>query len=73
MKEDARIKQKRENNEIRRVRYLKARQRLIGIDLQALNAQIEEKRKNLETLNEADRLECKLQHHDSLPFSNTSK
>jgi hypothetical protein len=58
MREQAKIKQKRENCFNRRGRLLKARQRLIGIDVQALDAQVEEKRRNRDASKEAERMEC---------------
>ncbi len=43
MKEEARIKLKREQNALRRDRFLDARKRVFGLNVEALDAQVAEK------------------------------
>lgn len=54
-REDAKIQRKRELYEQRRVRVLNAKVRLIGLDVQALNSQVEEKQRQREIEKEEDR------------------
>jgi hypothetical protein len=54
-REDAKIHRKRELYEQRRVRVLNAKVRLIGLDVQALNGQVEEKQRQREIEKEEDR------------------
>lgn len=54
-REDAKIQRKRELFEQRRVRVLNAKVRLIGLDVQALNSQVEEKQRKREMEKEEDR------------------
>lgn len=56
-REEARIKSKREANEQRRVRYLNAKVRLIGLDVQTLDQQVAEKQRMRQTEKDADRFE----------------
>ena len=58
-KEQQRINTKREANEERRKRYLNARLRLIGQDVEGLNRQLEEKKQANVDKDEIDRLERK--------------
>lgn len=60
-KDQARINMRRDANEERRIRYLNAPRRLIGIDTQALDAQVAEIRKNRHDNKEADRMESEFQ------------
>lgn len=55
---------RRDANEERRIRYLNAPRRLIGIDTQALDAQVADIRKSRYEDKEADRMESK---HLSFP------
>ena len=55
LKEEARIKMKREANAARRERFMNARKRVMGIDVAALNAQVAEKKALVEAEKEADR------------------
>lgn len=48
---------KREANQARTERFLNARQRTLGLDLQALDAQVAEKKRNCQNNKESDRLE----------------
>jgi hypothetical protein len=57
LKEEARIKMKREANAARRERFMNARKRVMGIDVAALNAQVVEKKALVEAEKEADRYE----------------
>jgi len=63
-KEDAKIMRKKDLFEQRRIRILNAKQRIIGLDLDALDAQVEEKKRQKERereLEESDRnrnMEC---------------
>ena len=57
MKEEQRIAMKRAANEERRLRFLNARKRVMGIDVAALNAQVAEKAALAEAEKEADRYE----------------
>lgn len=57
MKEEQRIAMKRAANEERRLRFLNARKRVMGIDVTALNAQVAEKAALAEAEKEADRYE----------------
>ena len=59
-KEEAKINRKRELYEQRRVRILNAKVRLIGLDVQALNSQVEEKQRQRETEKEEDRYASKI-------------
>jgi type II secretory pathway component PulM len=61
-KEEARIRYKREQNEIRRQRFQNARLRTIGLDVEALDAQVQEKVKNKGDRDEVIRLDSKLTH-----------
>ena len=63
-KDQARINMRRDANEERRIRYLNAPRRLIGIDTQALDAQVADIRKSRYEDKEADRMESK---HLSFP------
>lgn len=56
-KEAARIRLKREANAARAERFLDARQRTLGLDLQALDAQVAEKKRNTASDQENSRLE----------------
>jgi hypothetical protein len=56
-KEEAKIQRTREANEQRRLRILNAKVRIIGLDVDALDAQVAEKRQNASNKNENDRLE----------------
>lgn len=56
-KEALRIQKKREANEARAKRFLDARQRSIGVDVAALDAQVAEKRRNQQNNDDSDRLE----------------
>ena len=56
-REAAKITYKREQNEIRRQRFLDARTRTIGVDVAALDAQVEEKNKAGRDRDEIHRLE----------------
>lgn len=56
-REAKRIELKRQANAARTERFLDARQRTIGLDLQALDAQVAEKRRNKQNNNDSDRLE----------------
>ena len=56
-KEQAKINFRRNADEERRMRYLNAPKRLIGIDSQALDAQVAEMRQNRDDHKEADRME----------------
>lgn len=56
-KEEAKLRFKREQNEIRRQRFQNARVRTIGVDVDALNAQVEEKRQGRNNLEESNRQE----------------
>ena len=58
-KEQAKINHRRNADEERRMRYLNAPKRLIGIDAQALDAQVAEMRQNRDDHKEADRMESK--------------
>lgn len=53
-REQAKIDRKRELFEQRRVRVLNAKVRLIGLDVQALNEQVEEKRRLRSAEQDAD-------------------
>ena len=44
MREEARIRRKREENAKRRDRFLNARKRIMGVDVEALDAQVQEKK-----------------------------
>ena len=46
VKEEARIRLKREQNAVRRDRFLDARKRVFGLDVEALDAQVAEKAMN---------------------------
>ena len=63
-KEEARIKAKREANEQRRIRYLNAKVRLIGLDVQALDQQVLEKQQRKSQERDYDKFESKF-----LPYS----
>lgn len=56
-KESARIEAKRRANEERTKRFLNARQRTLGVDVQGLDAQVAEKRRNQQNNDDNDRLE----------------
>jgi hypothetical protein len=56
-KETAKIEAKRRANEERTKRFLNARQRTLGVDVQALDAQVAEKRRNQQNSDDSDRLE----------------
>ena len=56
-KESKRIECKRQANAARTERFLDARQRTLGLDLQALDAQVAEKKRNQQNDNDSDRLE----------------
>ncbi len=56
-KEEARIKAKREANEQRRIRYLNAKARMIGLDVQSLDQQVAEKQRLKQNEKDADRFE----------------
>lgn len=56
-REEARIKAKREANEQRRLRYLNAKVRMIGLDVQSLDQQVAEKQRIKQSEKEADRFE----------------
>jgi RIB43A len=58
-KEAARIKARRERDEIRRERFLNARTRIMGIDAEALDKQVAEMRQAREDGKDADRVESK--------------
>ncbi len=58
--EDERIMRKREVFEKRRQNLLNARKRTIGVDVEALDAQVAEMRANRADDKEADRFESKL-------------
>jgi len=57
MKEEARIRLKRQQNNARRDRFLNARKRIIGVDVDALDAQVAEKRQDASDIVDGDRLE----------------
>lgn len=59
-KEEAKIQRKREAFEQRRLRILNAKVRIIGLDVDALDAQVAEKRQNAADKTESDRFESKL-------------
>lgn len=56
-KEEARIQLKRAQNEKRKERFLSARTRLIGVDVDALDAQVAEMQRMKSDNKEADRVE----------------
>lgn len=56
-KDAARIQGIQARNQVRLQRFLNARQRTIGLDVETLNNQIEEKRRLKELEKQADRLE----------------
>ena len=56
-KEEARIRLKREQNEKRKERFFDSRKRLIGVDVDALDAQVAEMQKSKADGKEADRIE----------------
>lgn len=56
-KDAARIEGIQARNQVRLQRFLNARQRTIGLDVQALNDQIEEKRRLKELQKDTERLE----------------
>jgi len=56
-KEASKIEAKRRANEERTKRFLNARQRTLGVDVQGLDAQIAEKRRNQQNNDDNDRLE----------------
>lgn len=56
-REAARLEAKRVANELRLKRFLDARQRTIGIDVSALDAQVAEKQRNTQNNTDNDRLE----------------
>lgn len=58
-KDQLRIDCRRNANEERRIRFLNAPKRLIGVDSQALDYQIAETRQNRDNFKEADRMESK--------------
>ncbi len=60
-KEESRINRIREAHEQRRLRILNAKVRIIGIDVDALDAQVAEKRQNAHNKSESDRVESKIQ------------
>ena len=57
-KEENRLNMKRAQNKARLQRFLDARTRTIGLDVGALNAQMEQRKKMKELEKEADRLEA---------------
>jgi len=57
MKEEARIRLKRTQNNARRDRFLNARKRIIGVDVDALDAQVAEKMQCASDVVDEDRLE----------------
>ena len=65
-KEEARIKAKREANEQRRIRYLNAKVRLIGLDVQALDQQVLEKQQRKSQERDYDKFESKFPIYYSL-------
>ncbi|RYG95646.1 hypothetical protein EON65_55675 [archaeon] len=70
-REQAKILKRREDNETRRQRYLQAKVRLIGVDVQALNAQVAEKersRQNERDNNKYDRKFFSYSFHPSASF-----
>lgn len=56
-REEAKILRRREENEIRRQRYLQAKVRLIGVDVQALNDQVAEKQRMKQHERDTDKFE----------------
>lgn len=60
-KEEAKIKRTREANEQRRLRILNAKVRIIGLDVDALDAQVAEKRQNASNKTDNDRIESSYQ------------
>ena len=56
-KEDARIRGRRERDEVRRDRFLNARTRIMGVDAQALDQQVADMRKGRTDAKESDRIE----------------
>ena len=59
-KDEAKLRHKREQNEIRRIRFHNARLRTIGIDVEALDAQVEEKRRQKNDREEMNRMDREL-------------
>jgi DNA polymerase III alpha subunit (gram-positive type) len=56
-REEARIKAKRDANEQRRLRYLNAKARMMGLDVATLDQQVAEKQRMKQNEREADRFE----------------
>ena len=59
-KDEAKLRHKREQNEIRRIRFHNSRLRTIGIDVEALDAQVEEKRRQKNDREEMNRMDREL-------------
>lgn len=59
-KEEARVKARRDANEQRRIHYLNAKVRLIGLDVQALDQQVLEKQQRRSQERDTDKFESKL-------------
>ena len=59
-KEALRIQAKREANDKRTERFLNARMRTIGLDVQALDAQVAEKQRNQQNGVDSDKLESNI-------------
>jgi hypothetical protein len=58
-KEEEKIQYRRNQNELRKERLLDARKRTIGVDIDALDAQVAEIRQNQKNNNDDDRLDRK--------------
>jgi hypothetical protein len=71
-KEEAKIQRTREAHEQRRLRILNAKVRIIGLDVDALDAQVAEKRQNASNKNENDRLESEFDIVSAYTFEMTS-
>jgi hypothetical protein len=56
-KEEARIALKRQQNELRRQRFLNSRTRIMGVDVDALDSQVAEMNKRKSDGKEAERIE----------------
>ena len=59
-KEEAKLRFKREQNELRKKRFHDARTRTMGVDVAALDAQVEEKRRSRDDKEEQNRRDSKL-------------
>ena len=58
-KEEAKLRFKREQNELRKKRFHDARTRTMGVDVAALDAQVEEKRRSRDDKEEQNRRDSK--------------